>query len=44
MKPVVPIHDADGFAFQQFEYWQRPPSRQKEPHKAQNLDDIEISA
>ena len=39
-KPVVPIHDIDGQVFQQFEAWQRPPSRQKEPHRAQNLDDI----
>lgn len=39
-KPVVPIVDSDGQVFQQFEQWQRPPSRQKEPNRAQNLDDI----
>ena len=39
-KPVVPVHDHEGQVFQQFEAWQRPPSRQKEPNRAQNLDDM----
>ena len=26
-KPVVPVHDSDGQPFQQYEQWQRPPSR-----------------
>ena len=39
--PVVQMHDVDGMPFQQFEQWQRPPSRQKEPNRAQNLDDTD---
>ena len=39
-KPVQQV-EVDGIAFQQYEQWQRPPSRQKEPNKAQNLDDTD---
>lgn len=39
--PVVPVHDHEGNQMQQFEQWQRPPSRQKEPNRAQNLDDTD---
>jgi hypothetical protein len=40
LQNLINDNKEDGFQLQQFEQWQRPPSRQKEPIQAQNLDDV----